>query len=121
MRTQKLTTTLSFAGAIALGLGFLSGCSGPEGTGEIIPMHPFADGKTRPSGRNIEDLPPPIQISGIGGTARGTATPTTIDTRTFDPQVIDRGPWRGETKQCKAVKHRLVVGILGAGTRIECH
>ena len=71
--------------------------------GDVIPMHPFASGVTGPSGRAPEDLPPAIRISGVGGSARGIAAPTIIDTTTFDPQVIKRGPWRGETKRPGAI------------------
>ena len=41
-------------------------------------------------------LPPPIKISGIGGSARGTAQPVVIDSRRFVPQVAERPPWIGE-------------------------
>lgn len=89
-----------------------SGCStAPEQTSQQtsqpsmdpVPVHPFASGVTGPSGRDVADIPPPYKISGIGGSARGTASPTIIDSRLFDPQVIDREPWRGETKRPGAI------------------
>ena len=70
---------------------------------DVVPVHPFAAGFVGPSGVAPEDLPPPVPMSGIGGSARGSASPTIIDTRSFDPQVIHRQPWRGETKRPREI------------------
>jgi hypothetical protein len=76
------------------------GCSTtPDEAMEPVPVHPFASGVTGPSGRDAADIPPPYEIAGFGGSARGSASPVIIDSRRFDPQVIDRKPWRGETKR----------------------
>lgn len=100
MTSQIMTNRLVRSSALMLALVVPWGCSGPDGSGhQAVPMHPFADGTIRPSGRSADELPPPIQIAGTGGTARGSAQPVRIDTRTFDPQVDDRGPWKGETKR----------------------
>ena len=83
----------------------LSSCDTPSRsvTEDPIPVHPFASGHTGPSGTPLEELPPPVPMAADGGTARGVASATVIDTRTFDPQVIQRGPWRGETKRPGAI------------------
>ncbi|MAJ46161.1 MAG: hypothetical protein CBC35_02545 [Planctomycetes bacterium TMED75] len=62
----------------------------------LVPAHPFADRTIPPSGMDPAQLPPPIKISGIGGSARGTAQPVVIDSRRFVPQVAERPPWIGE-------------------------
>ena len=62
----------------------------------MVPAHPFADRTIPPSGMDPAQLPPPIRISGIGGSAHGTAEPVVIDSRRFTPQVAERPPWIGE-------------------------
>ena len=100
MRYKDMTAHASLLGLLS-GVVLLSACDSTSrvGNDEPIPVHPFASGKTGPSGLDPAQLPPPVRMAADGGTARGVATPTIIDTRTFDPQVIERGPWRGETKR----------------------
>ncbi len=91
MKTKSLGTAL---------IVICSGCSmTSDQVVEPVPVHPFASGVTGPSGRAVEEIPPPYQIAGFGSSASGSAEPVIIDTRRFDPQVMDRKPWRGETKR----------------------
>ena len=74
------------------------GCDSPKQQADsaLVPAHPFADRTIPPSGMDPAQLPPPIKISGIGGSAHGTTQPVVIDSRRFNPQVAERPPWIGE-------------------------
>ncbi|MEE2681105.1 MAG: hypothetical protein VX641_01910 [Planctomycetota bacterium] len=76
----------------------LPGCdsSGKTSNAMLAPAHPFADRIIPPSGTDPSKLPPPVRISGIGGSARGFAEPVVIDSTRFRPQVAERPPWTGE-------------------------
>ena len=85
---------------IAIGMVVLGGCAAQNpNTPSVVPAHPFWDGVTPVSGRSAEDLPPPIMLAGEGSWARGSTKPTVVDTRMFQPQVIERGPWKGKVKR----------------------
>ena len=82
------------------GITTVVGCAGPSGSqAKPAPVHPFADGVIPPSGMHPDDLPPPVKMGGEGTWARSTTAPTIIDTRKFDPQIIEREPWKGKTKR----------------------
>ena len=95
MRTPLLSTSL---------LLVLAACTdGHRADLGPVPVHPFASGVTGASGRDPGSLPPPTPMDAEGGHARGSAKPVVIDTRSFDPQVAARPPWRGETKRPGAI------------------
>ena len=101
MNTHSQIGRVGFLPSMTLLLVLLGACTVSSRNADHIadqtPMaHPFASGVIGESGRDPSTLPPPVQLQGFGSYARGQVEPTIIDTRTFHPQVLDDGPWRGE-------------------------
>ena len=99
---RSCVSTIPVVG-IGFGLSFgglLLGCAHRTADAPaVVPAHPFADGALPVSGRDPAELPPPVQLSGFGSFWKGTAEASQIDSRAFQPQVITRPPWKGETKR----------------------
>ena len=94
--THFSTKALVFGLFLGFGTGCVSQSQVSSSDDGVLPTHPFASRVIPPSGVPRSELPPPIQISGIGGCATGSADPVVIDSRTFRPQVAQHGLWRGE-------------------------
>lgn len=97
-----MTTQRQIFLATAVSSLALWGCA-PEESQKTASEHPFAlpggGWQVPASGADPSTLPPPIQITMDGPSVAGSVSPTVIDSRSWDPQILDRGFYAGELRR----------------------
>ena len=119
-----------------LGCCLLAGCA-HERAARDQDIHPFAlpggGWRVPASGVDPATLPPPIVIEMDGEAVRGSTEPTRIDSRSWNPQVLDRDFYQGELRRpakllpkhsrdktlARTAPNDLVPGTINGRQRIE--